>query len=445
MTENILKNVAMLGFGDPETQWGGTNAVTKDIIICEKEMGIQPLYIYGTGSYSGPLLRKTKYGYEIGARRFFLNTNDCFYNGQDDQIIELLLYLCLKHDIHIMHIQDYCGWPYGLIERLEANMIKVIVKIGNAWSLCPRLTLFSTEGRNCATNYQLDGCAKCVSSFRSANAQKHIMRIKDVLRTLGLINWAQTLYSSFASKRTNSSIPRDPHFFISRREAYLSDLGKASIIHFSSLMSLNIYQEHGLKSHNSRVLNPSISIDKQLCDTPPVSDHFRRFGYIGGLSRLKGVDVLIKAFRALTYQDNPVELRIWGEGDRSLISSLPHNVYYMGRYDRSMLPDIMAEIDCGILPSSCPDVHPIVSLEYAAAKRPVIMSSSCGTATMASNIYPELVFESGSCCDLRSKVQYTLSHWSTIKGKSARIPQPKKINNVVAEYLALYRELTSEA
>lgn len=438
----IQAQVAMLGFGNPDTQWGGTTAVTRDIMDCLASKGETPLYIYGTGELSGALVRKTQHGYAIAAKRFFLNTAESFFVGQDNTIIEAVFEICRKHGIRILHIQDYCGWPSGLIARLEAGGIKVIVKIGNAWSLCPRLTLFSAQGVNCAANYQLAGCASCVSTFRTANTQSMVKRVKSVLHALGLINHAQSLYAKLFSQKVQLSRKNTEAFFISRRQSYLNDLEKASVVHFSSSMSLDIYTRHGYRADNTRVLNPSVNINGQLRGVAPVSSAFRRFGYLGGLSRLKGVDVLIQAFDGLVHNGQAAELLIWGEGDRSLIASLPANIRYMGGYNRSMLANIMAQVDCGVLPSSCPDVHPIVALEYAAAKRPVIMSSSCGTATSPTNNFPELVFDSGSHLDLRNKVHHLQSNWTAIRDRSGMIPKPKSMETVVEEYLALYAELT---
>lgn len=439
---NVKSEVAMLGYGNPDTQWGGTSAVTRDIMDRLRATGEAPLYIYGTGDHAGPLVRKTAYGYEIAATRFFLNTAESFFAGQDEEIINAVLAICREHGVRILHIQDYCGWPSGLISRLQAAGIKVIVKIGNAWSLCPRLTLFSAQGYNCAADYELTGCAQCVSSFRSANSQSMVRGVKSVLRAMGLLNRVQSIYALLSSKTGKRSDRRSGDFFTARRQAYLKDLESASVIHFSSAMSMDIYLKHGLSGANTRVLNPSINIDALLSTVAPVSLSFRRFGYLGGLSRLKGVDVLVRAFDGLVYEGRAVELLIWGEGDRSLIASLPGNVRYMGGFNRSMLPEIMEQLDCGILPSSCPDVHPIVALEYAAAKRPVIMSSSCGTATVTYNRYPELVFESGDYQDLQRTVCHVLANWGDIQTRSGAISKPKPMATVVDEYRALYAELT---
>ena len=438
----VKSKVAMLGYGNPDTQWGGTSAVTRDIMDRLRATGEAPLYIYGTGSHAGPLVRKTAHGYEIAAKRFFLNTAESFFAGQDEEIINAALAICKEHGVRILHIQDYCGWPNGLISSLQAAGVKVVVKIGNAWSLCPRLTLFSAQGTNCSANYELMGCAQCVSSFRTASSQSKVRWVKSLLHTMGLLNRVQSLYALLSRKTGKRSDWASGDFFTARRQAFLKDLEGASVIHFSSAMSMDIYIKHGLSGRNARVLNPSINIDALLRTVPPISLAFRRFGYLGGLSRLKGVDVLVRAFDGLVCEGQEVKLFIWGEGDRSLIASLPPNVRYMGGFNRSMLPGIMEQLDCGILPSSCPDVHPIVALEYAAAKRPVIMSSSCGTATVAANSYPELVFESGEHQDLQDKVCHVLANWGDIRARSTAIGKPKSMATVVDEYRALYAELT---
>jgi glycosyltransferase involved in cell wall biosynthesis len=119
---------------------------------------------------------------------------------------------------------------------------------------------------------------------------------------------------------------------------------------------------------------------------PPRADGRVRFGYIGVLRKFKGVDLLLRSFRAVE-RDN-VELRLHGTlaGDeefrpelQALVAADPRT-RLLGRYDHEDLPAVMAGIDVMVVPSTTLESYGLVLVESLAFGVPVIASDMVGSA-----------------------------------------------------------------
>jgi|WetSurMetagenome_2_1015567.scaffolds.fasta_scaffold105266_1 glycosyltransferase involved in cell wall biosynthesis len=111
-----------------------------------------------------------------------------------------------------------------------------------------------------------------------------------------------------------------------------------------------------------------------------------RFGYIGVLKKFKGIDLLLRSFKAVE-RDN-VELVLYGTlaGDElfrpeleALVAADPR-VRLLGRYDHEDLPAVMAGIDVMMVPSTTLDSYGLVLVESLAYGVPVIASDMVGAA-----------------------------------------------------------------
>jgi glycosyltransferase involved in cell wall biosynthesis len=113
------------------------------------------------------------------------------------------------------------------------------------------------------------------------------------------------------------------------------------------------------------------------------------FGYIGKLTRAKGVHVLIAAFSQLQEAGSDVRLSIAGDGpDAQSLKELAagvRNVDFLGRIGRDRIDAFYEDVDAVVVPSIWPDVMPLVVLEAMARGKALIVSAIGGMPDQVSD------------------------------------------------------------
>lgn len=157
-----------------------------------------------------------------------------------------------------------------------------------------------------------------------------------------------------------------------------------------SRFSLRLHQERGLADLPLRVL-PYFIAGREVGDDATIvraTETARPyFLFVGRLEEIKGVQVLIEAFRGYPHAD----LLIAGEGNygdalRAQAAGLPHVRFLGGRSQAELRPLYRGAIAL-LVPSIWQEVFGIVALEAFAMRTPVI-AHRCGAL-------PEIVAESG--------------------------------------------------
>lgn len=101
------------------------------------------------------------------------------------------------------------------------------------------------------------------------------------------------------------------------------------------------------------------------------------FGYIGKLTRAKGVHVLIEAFRRISPSVPGARLLVAGDGlDAEALQNAAGDaaIEFLGRVPRDGIDTFYDAVDAVVVPSIWPDVMPLVVLEAMARGKAVIVS-----------------------------------------------------------------------
>jgi glycosyltransferase involved in cell wall biosynthesis len=104
----------------------------------------------------------------------------------------------------------------------------------------------------------------------------------------------------------------------------------------------------------------------------------RTLGYIGALTQIKGVGLLLAAAPSLAREG--LVLRIAGEGPLRREVEAADHVHYEGWLPRHELGGFMGSCDVGLVPSLCNEAsgRPYVVCEWLAAARPVLATRRGG-------------------------------------------------------------------
>jgi glycosyltransferase involved in cell wall biosynthesis len=120
-------------------------------------------------------------------------------------------------------------------------------------------------------------------------------------------------------------------------------------------------------------LRPLSGLPPEPLNTPPTT-----FGFIGALTPIKGVALLLEAAPALAQQG--VRLRVAGDGPlRPDVEAAP-DVHYEGRLEGEDLAAFVGSCDLGLVPSLWDEPGPFVVGEWLAAGRPLLATRRGGLA-----------------------------------------------------------------
>jgi glycosyltransferase involved in cell wall biosynthesis len=195
----------------------------------------------------------------------------------------------------------------------------------------------------------------------------------------------------------------------------------------------------GIPEPRVRYLRHGIELDRFT--RRPAPKVGRRFGYLGSIVPHKGVALLVEAFRSLprdaellvagsTQSDSAYVARLRKEG-------LPPNVRFLGEIEPTAIPELLAGLDCLVVPSIWEENAPLVVLEAFAAGVPVIGSRLGGL--------PELLadgggttFAPGSVDALRDAILEAYEDESALARWHASLPVVRDIDDYGAELARIY-------
>lgn len=174
------------------------------------------------------------------------------------------------------------------------------------------------------------------------------------------------------------------------------------------------------------------------------SDHIR-FGFIGNLTRHKGVHVLINAFVGLDTKN--ASLSIFGSGDKAYREKLEEmsgdaNVKFMGTFQAAELSKVFEQIDVLITPSICYENYPFVISEAFASLVPVIASNLGGMAERIEEGNSGYLFKAGYRHELQALMQKIVDDPTVLNRLKTHIRMETYVQNIEQEayrYMQLYQ------
>jgi glycosyltransferase involved in cell wall biosynthesis len=172
------------------------------------------------------------------------------------------------------------------------------------------------------------------------------------------------------------------------------------------------------------------------------------FGFIGGVTPEKGVDLLLEAFRDL----KGARLVLYGT-DRPTLQRLftshhdvlnQPNVTVLGRIDERQKLTAIPSLDALIVPSVWYENSPIVIHEAFQAGVPVVCSNIGGMSELVTDGVDGLHFKAANAESLRDVITRCVKDPNLLRRLHGNVRKPKTMtNHVLKEILPLYKQVVN--
>lgn len=306
--------------------------------------------------------------------------------------------LGLEFDLlHICHPM----WLSSVARVSKNHKIPIVLTITDPWLLCPREMLIDRQFRLCSGP---EAGKKCMSNC--GYDLTVTQRYEDALKLLSMADQVVTSSEFTASlfKRSvwNGNIRIVPH-----------------------------------------------SVDYRFVKLNNFDPENITFGYIGTIGWHKGLHILMKAFRKVSYRN--ISLKVYGSTHHNPdyaeeVLSLARGdarIRFLGTFEMEDLPKVMAGISVLVVPSVYYENYPLVMLMALACKVPVIASSIGGMPEVIKHGENGMLFEAGNSDELASLIGEIAKGKMTADKLRNNIVPPRRIEEEALDYENIYTELTA--
>ncbi len=196
------------------------------------------------------------------------------------------------------------------------------------------------------------------------------------------------------------------------------------------------------------VSHEGLAIKPARTTTAPV-----RFGFVGRLHRTKGIEELARAVRQIP-RSVAFSLEIRGpdpdaterelvNGIRGLLADDPR-ASFGGPVPHGDVPRVLASFDVLLCPSTWFENGPTVALEAIAVGTPVVGTRLGNLAELIQDGVTGRLVAPGDAGDLARAIQEIASDPAMVDRWRAALPRVRTMDEIAADYLALYHELLRE-
>ena len=354
-----------------------------------------------------------------------------------------------KERPEIVHFQHIFGLSANLVRIAREKGLPVIMTLHDFFLLCHRIHLLKEDQRLCpGPLYGLE-CASCLGfSLHSRDRRtKFILRFKDKL-PFPVIKWTKRFF-----------IPTrylcDKGYEVFHRYRYMFEMLKKPdlLLVPSAFVQSVILKYYPFVRPKMKVLPPGIPPipGNRLLRYPHKAPGGKiRFCYFGNILAIKGLHVLIDAFRDLPRERATLTIyggrTSWNETyyDRlkQQASDLP--VKFRGPFERDRLSDALKDQDVVVLPSICYETFSFVIREANHLGLPVIASRIGAIPEAIEEGKNGLLFAPGDSESLRRCMLRFIEEPESIQAMDVKARRVKMMEEHAAELVGIYQQVAGK-
>lgn len=361
----------------------------------------------------------------------------------------------------LVHFQHVVKLGLGLVEAARERGLPTCWTAHDYFGVCHRFTLLRPDLQRCETIGDPAACARCDLASAVLNEQPglgdyQLGVLEDQLDEAGRARLEATLAgepegSGFEPGAVNSAVELRTKLDERRRDV----LAQIDRVFVPTHYLLERLVEGGLDRARTQHLPYGVEV-RGLGDLtrpdPAAVEAGRplRLGFVGSLTKHKGVHVLLEAFARV--QSNPalrgrLELTVSGDSsDRVYVERLRTRaaelgVTMAGRFQPEELPGRLAAADLMVVPSTWVENQPLAIREAFAAGRPVVTSRLGALPESVEDGVDGLLFEPGDAEDLAGVFARLIQEPGLFARLCEGVPKIKGSGEQAAELEPAYEEL----
>lgn len=329
----------------------------------------------------------------------------------------------------------------GLIEAAAGLNLPLIYTATDFVLTCRRGTYLKRSGVLCTAPEEMALCAACVGP------QTPLERLLAGLWQLAPNRLAQPLLPVAEAMVGKKADFVNAEASMQRRFAYIPHWRQkieriiAPSTHMRNMFILNGFPPEKIITSPYGVQPPKPGFSR----TPAAR---LRFGFIGRVTAIKGVHLLLEAFKGLRAEQ--AELTIYGQADVKsdrYLQALQHqaaaapNIKFAGFVENDNISEIYGQIDVLVVPSIWPENSPITILEALAHGIPIIASSVPGITDLVQHEVNGLIFANQEAQDLARQMSRCLESPELVARLAGRCKMVKSLAEDVRALTGLYSEV----
>lgn len=287
------------------------------------------------------------------------------YNPYSYQKIKSIL---KKENPDIVHVHTPVDFTLAVFNAIKSLRLPLVYTIHDYFLLCRRIILLHGDGKVCTEENMNPLCR---------------------------------IYRNFAKDLANKNID----LVISPCE-----------------FNLNLHKKNGIFINTeSRILHHGINLDSCNCGNNITNDSLGKSGidilYAGGLTKHKGIHVLIQAFKLIYNLEARLHIVGGGVYEKELkcMASSDKRIIFHGKFPNKQMQSFYRNSDVLVVPSICYDVRPNVIPEAFSNGVPVIGAQIGGIPELVKENQTGFLFNPGDIEGLRSILEMVINNPEILK------------------------------
>lgn len=403
----------------PDVPLGGTGRYSTTLAEKLRALGHE-VHVFAFGRSFAPVTTEHDYRYAGIPVRRIVPPAPSLYESLHSNEVEMAFERWLDSiEVDLVHFQHTIFLGMGLPEVAKARGLKVVMTLHDFWLACHRRHLVrpgphGQETSQCAPPVEPLQCARCVSDLLAR------------------------------AEPPEGLLP-----FLSEREALgRRAIAVADLVVCGSGYTRRVFEQHLAWPGRYETLPFGI---EPFALEPRSNDASRpiTFGFLGNITPLKGLHVLLEAFRPIASEARLLvfgELRgspTYNQSISEAAAALP-SVSMLGGFDARDLPRILSQLDAMVVPS----VHEsfgLTVLEAQAAGIPVIASDVGGLAETVTDGVNGLLFPPGDATALTRALTTLLQAPEKLRDLRSGVTAPLTVDRHVDLLLERYQAVLAGA
>ncbi len=356
----------------------------------------------------------------------------------------------------VVHFQHVIKVGLTLVEEAQQRGIPTIFTAHDYYGICHRYTLTRPDLTPCETVGDPKACTRCDLALSILNrvpelGDYHMGALPEQLHEQA----AEQLSKSIAGDLEGAGFSSEEIERGEERRAKLDGRRAEIFAKFDLVLSPSQYLadrlvDAGLDAGRVRTMPLGIETHRLEGVAAPRPDPAAplRFGFVGSLTKHKGVHVLLEAFGKL---DVPAECTVWGGSTDLVYVRRMHElaektgVKLAGSFEQDELAQCLSQVDVLVVPSIWVENHPLTIREAYAAGRPVLASRLGALPENVRDGVDGLLFEPGDSDDLARVMRRLIDEPELYAQLASGLPETREISNQAEELVPVYAELAASA